>query len=116
MMSTFVSTRDPSIESIQLCQIGLTNSDSISNLIDSFGSVFVSNYAPSNKKRIVKRTAITTFTCTDLTTLGSAISSLTAAQLATITPTEFVSCQTLLGSTTWSAEKLENSLINRKFN
>ena len=103
MMSTFVSTRDPSIESIQLCQIGLTNSDSISNLIDS---VFVSNYAPSNKKRIVKRTAITTFTCTDLTTLGSAISSLTAAQLATITPTEFVSCQTLLGSTTWSAEQL----------
>ena len=105
MMSTFVSARDPSIESVQLCQIGLTNSDSISNLIDSFGSTFVSNVA-SNKKRIVKRSASYAFTCTDLTTLGSAISSLTAAQLATITPTEFVSCQTLLGSTTWSAEKL----------
>ena len=105
--------RSPSNSANQLCQSGLTNTALFTNLISTYQSVFMTNYVivsmngSSTSRK--KRASSTTFTCTTLTSLGSpAISSLTAAQLSTISTSDFYSCETLLGysANAWSSSQL----------
>jgi hypothetical protein len=118
-MSKFQSARSPSVTANQLCQVGLTNTGNYTNLINSYGSIFVSQYISSVQSAAAPTTTFASgrkkrqsssysFTCSDLTTMGSGISSLTAAQLSTISTNQFSLCQTLLGlaSNSWSSSQL----------
>ena len=107
------TARSPSNSANQLCQSGLTNTATFTSLISTYQSVFMTNYiivstngsSSSRKKRAVSNT----FTCTTLTSIGSpAISSLTAAQLSTLSSGDFYSCETLLGysANAWSSSQL----------
>lgn len=113
LLSTMSTARSPSHSANQLCQSGLTNTATFTSLISTYQSVFMTNYiivstngsSSSRKKRAVTNT----FTCTTLTSIGSpAISSLTAAQLSTLSSGEFYSCETLLGysANAWSSSQL----------
>lgn len=99
--------RDPTDSSIKSCQIGLTNTDSYSSLISSYGSTFVGKYISSLTSR-KKRATITSLTCSQLNDISTSLNSLTTAQLAAISLSDFYSCQTLLGLSTnlWSANQL----------
>ena len=114
LMATIISARSPSVSSNQLCQIGLSNAVTLTytSLINTYGSIFASQYiasvqsASSGKKK--RQTTSYSFTCSDLTNLGSGIVILTAAQLSTISTSQFSSCQALLGlaSNSWSSSQL----------
>lgn len=116
-MSKIQSARSPLITTNQLCQVGLTNTGTYTYLINSYGSIFVNQYITSVQTistttlvsgRKKRQSSSYSFTCSDLTTMGSGISSLTAAQLLTISTSEFSLCQTLLGlaSNSWSSSQL----------
>lgn len=108
-MSTINTARSTSLESNQLCQIGLTNSGSTNTLISTYGSTFVQNYVASKTSSGRKKRQTTyTFTCDDLNTMSTGVTSLTSSQLQTLTGTEFYKCQTLLGSSSnsWSSAQL----------
>ena len=116
-MSKIQSARSPLITTNQLCQVGLTNTGTYTNLINSYGSIFVNQYITSVQSistttlvsgRKKRQSSSYSFTCSDLTTMGSGISSLTAGQLLTISTSEFSLCQTLLGlaSNSWSSSQL----------
>ena len=109
-MSTLTDSKSPSLESNQLCQIGLTNSASTNALLSSFSSTLVQQYiaAKQSAGKRKKRQSTYTFTCDDLNTLGTGVTSLTVAQLSTLTTNEFYKCQTLLGTSTnqWSSAQL----------
>jgi hypothetical protein len=116
-MSTMTTAYSSSISANQLCQVGLSSTDTAgyTSLLNSYGSTFVSQYisavssatttvASGRKKR---QSSSYTFTCSDLTTMDSGISSLTTTQLATISTSQFYSCQSTIGSlTTWSSSQL----------
>jgi len=96
-----------------LCQIGLSSDSTIAytNLLNSFGSIFVSQYVATiqaaNSIRKKRQSTSYSFTCNDLTTMGSGITSLTTSQLNTISTSAFYSCQSLIASTTgWSTSQL----------
>jgi len=114
LMSTITAARSPSVSANQLCQIGMSSAatSAYTTLINTYGSIFATQYVASvstaaagRKKR---QSSSYTFTCTDLTTMGSGISSLTAAQLSTLSTSNFSSCQTLIGlaSNSWSSSQL----------
>lgn len=107
-MSTIKASRDPSSSSIQLCRIGLSNSDSVNTLINQYGSSFISKYlAPSSKR------AATALTCTQLNALSSLLNQLSVDYLALLDVNVFYSCQTLLGasSNSWSSAQLNQLAI-----
>ena len=107
------TARSPSNSANQLCQAGLSNTATFTSLLSTYQSVFMTNYifvstngSASSRK---KRASSTTFTCDTLTSIGSpAISSLTAAQLSTLSTSDFYSCEALLGSSAnaWSSSQL----------
>ena len=116
-MSTLSTAYNPSLSANQLCQVGLSSTDTsgYTNLLNSFGSIFVSQYvasvssatttAASGRKK--RQSSSYSFTCTDLTAMGSGITSLTTTQLATISTADFYTCQSTIGSTTgWSSTQL----------
>ncbi len=125
-MSTLIAARSPSVSANQLCQIGMSSAatSQYTTLINTYGSVFATQYVSSVQSaagRRKRQSSSYTFTCSDLTTMGSGISSLTAAQLSTLTTSQFSSCQTLIGlaSNSWSASQLSalaTIAINVKFN
>jgi hypothetical protein len=102
------NARDPLIN--QMCQVGLTNTDSYSNLFNSYGSIFATQYAKlkTNTRRRRRQSSNYIFTCTDLTNMGSGVVGLTSSQLSSISLADFYSCQTLLGqsSNSWSSSQL----------
>jgi hypothetical protein len=130
-MSTLIAARSPSVSANQLCQIGMSSAatSQYTTLINTYGSIFATQYVSSVQSatttaaagRRKRQSSSYTFTCSDLTTMGSGISSLTAAQLSTLTTDQFSSCQTLIGlaSNSWSASQLSalaTIAINVKFN
>ena len=119
------TARSSSVAANQLCQVGLSSASTTAytNLLNSYGSTFVTQYvsavssvtttAASGRKK--RQSSSYTFTCTDLTTMGSGITSLTTTQLATISTTEFYSCQSTIGSTTgWSSSQLSTLAATAK--
>lgn len=116
-MNTIKSARDPSSSTIKLCQIGLANSDSVSNLITSYGSVFVNKYIASLTSLTGQRKrAVTALTCSQLNDLAGSLNQLSTEQLAAISLTNFYSCQTLLGLATnsWSTAQLTTLAASAK--
>jgi trimeric autotransporter adhesin len=114
LLSTIQTARSVSLSANQLCQSGLPSAvtSNYTSLIANYASTFVSNYifvttngtSTSRRKR-----ATTTQTCTSLTSLGSpAIASLSADSLATLSSSDFYSCETLLGfaANSWSSAQL----------
>ena len=114
LLSTIQTARSVSLSANQLCQSGLPTAvtSNYTSLIANYASTFVSNYifvttngtSTSRRKR-----ATTTQTCTSLTSLGSpAIASLSADSLATLSSSDFFSCETLLGyaANAWSSAQL----------
>jgi len=97
-----------------LCQAGLpaAATAAYTTLIGNYASQFIYQYAfiSSNGAATSRRKrATTTYTCTSLTSLGSpAIGKLSTAALQTLTPSEFYSCETLLGyaANGWSSAQL----------
>ena len=109
------SVRDPTSSVNQICQIGLENTANYTNLINSFGSVFVIQYVKEvTKSSLRKKRATYSYTCNDLNNMGSGIKSLSSDDLSTISLSDFYSCQTLLGSSSnsWSSSQL-NILANK---
>lgn len=106
MYAKIVATRDPSISSNQICQVGLSNTANYTVLLNSYGSTYLTQYQKSLGSR--KKRSTTVYTCTDLNNLGTGIKSLSASQLSTISLSDFVSCQSLLGATSnsWSSSQL----------
>ncbi len=106
LYNKMIATRDPTISSNQICQVGLDNTANYTLLINSFGSVYVSQYLKSLNLR--RRRQITTYTCTMLNNLGAGIKSLSPSALSTISLSDFYSCQSLLGATSnsWSSSQL----------
>ena len=117
-MSTIRSNRDPTQSSIQICQAGLNNTASFTNLINSYGSVFVNQYiasltSTSSRKR---RAATTALTCTQLNSLSGSLNQLSTSLLEALSLTDFVSCQNLLGldSNSWSSSQLNTLAVLAK--
>lgn len=123
-MSLIKNSNDPSDSSNQQCRLGLTNSDSITNQIKSVGSAFIDAYISSMSSSTSSTTSATnsssslslnrrkrsaiSLTCSDLNNLSGSLNSLTTTQLSSIISSEFVLCQTLLGSSSnsWSLDQL----------
>lgn len=104
MINIIKKARDPTNSTIQLCRIGLTNSQTTKTLINSISSNFASNALSNNRRK--KRSA--SLTCTQLNQMTSSLNSLTVNQLLSISNADFISCQILLGSSTnaWSSAQL----------
>jgi hypothetical protein len=109
-----ITARSPRIKTNQLCQAGLSASatSTYTRLINSYSSVFDYNYlyilsggaSTSRKKRSTLQQ-----TCTTLNNLGSpGISSLSSDSLATLSSSDFIACETLLGlaANSWSSAQL----------
>lgn len=108
MLTTINAARDPTSPSIQQCRMGLNNSVSVSYLISSVSNYYVQSSLSSFSFAGRKRRSVTALTCTYLNSLSGSLNSLTVEQLATLTTSEFTSCQTLLGASTnsWSSAQL----------
>jgi len=101
------NARDPTLN--QMCQVGLTDTSIYTNLFNSYGTVFATQYAYLKKSASRrKRRSTYIFTCTDLTNMGAGVVSLTSSQLSSISLGDFYSCQTLLGqsSNSWNSSQL----------
>ena len=115
-MTTILGAYDPTVAANQLCQAGLSSADTsaFTGFVNSFGSTLITQYvsaqqsattAASGRKK--RQSSSYSFTCSDLTTLGDGMTSLTTTQLATISTTEFYSCQSSIGSiTSWSSSQI----------
>ena len=115
-MTTILGAYDPTVAANQLCQAGLSSADTsaFTGFVNSFGSTLITQYvsaqqsattAASGRKK--RQSSSYSFTCTDLITMGSGITSLTTTQLATISTADFYTCQSTIGSTTgWSSSQL----------
>lgn len=107
-MSLIKNSNDPSDSSNQQCRLGLTNSDSITSQIKSIGSAFVASYFTNSSLSGSGKRSASSLTCSDLNNLSGSLNSLTTTQLSSIISSEFVLCQTLLGSSSnsWSLDQL----------
>jgi len=116
-MSTMTAAYDPTVSDNQLCQAGLNGPDTsgFTNLVSSFGAILLTQHtssvqsaattAASGRKK--RQSSSYSYTCSDLTALGLGMTALTTTQLATISTTEFYSCQSLIGSQgSWSSSQL----------
>lgn len=105
-----LSARDPTDPDIQLCQVGLDSTANYTDLINSYGSIFVSQYVAKKSSSTSRRKRATyTYTCEDLTNMGIGIKSLSTSDLSTLSLADFYSCQYLLGasSNSWSSSQVQ---------
>ena len=109
-----IEAYEPTLSSNYLCQLGLSNADKLAleTLIEEYHTLLIEKVEKEHKKRKLMPRAETTtssfnFTCEILKELGKGVVSLTAAQLATISVTEFKKCDLILGHiNTWSKAQL----------
>lgn len=107
LMNIINNARNPSDPSVQICQLGLTNSNSIQNLIRNYGSILITKlkttFTTSQRKR-----ASNSLTCDQLNSLSGSLNQLSTADIASIDLNEFYTCQSLLGltSNSWSTSQL----------
>lgn len=114
-MTKIKSARDPSDPSIQQCRLGLNNTNSIKTDLKSIGSSFIDSYlaakqptSPSTGRRKKRAATNSNLTCSDLNNLSGSLNLITAQILSNIASSEFLLCQTLLGSSSnsWSSDQL----------
>lgn len=108
-MTRIQSARDTTDSEIQKCRFGVFNDASTLDIVTSVQDSFVTGYIStlsSNKRRQLRSS--TTLTCDDLNNLSTSLNSINATYLATISTTDYVACQSLLGDSNnqWSTEQL----------
>ena len=110
---------EPTLSSNHLCQLGLSSSDKLAlvTLIEKFDAMLIEQIKQeTHKKRnnkikraetVSSTTTSYNFTCETLKQLGKGVVSLTAAQLATLSVSEFEKCEIILGNEQhWSTKQL----------